>query len=120
MSLPAILRFSLEEIIRRVRAKGSGHPRQAVVEGLGSLLARRRLELIIGAPSFSSPHATPASVLPAVLFLAAWYDCRPGVLVVCNRDKRALDRGDRRCARPTARRRRLNRSSAVLRSVLAP
>ena len=39
---------------------------------LCGLLIPRGLELIIGAPSFLSPQATPDSVLPATLFLAAW------------------------------------------------
>jgi putative MFS transporter len=43
------------------------------VGSLGGLLAPRGLELIIGAPSLSSPQSTPGSVLPAMLFLAAWY-----------------------------------------------
>jgi MFS family permease len=40
---------------------------------LGALLAPLGLGLIIGASSFLSPQATPASVLPATLFLAGWY-----------------------------------------------
>ena len=43
------------------------------IGSLGGLLSPLGLELIIGAPSFSSPQATPDSVLPAMLFLAAWY-----------------------------------------------
>jgi hypothetical protein len=43
------------------------------VGSLGGLLAPRGLELIIGAPSLSSPQAAPGSVLPTMLFLAAWY-----------------------------------------------
>jgi putative MFS transporter len=54
-----------------LRASGIG-----LAYGVGSLsglLAPRGIELIIGAPSFLSPQATPDSVLPAMLFLAAWY-----------------------------------------------
>ena len=40
---------------------------------LGGLLAPRGLEVIIGAPSFASPQATPGSVSSTMLFLAAWY-----------------------------------------------
>jgi len=40
---------------------------------LGGLLAPLGIEPIIGAPSFLSPQASPNSVLPATLFLAAWY-----------------------------------------------
>jgi hypothetical protein len=41
---------------------------------LGGLLAPLGLEEIIGAPSFLNPQATAASsILPATLFLAAWY-----------------------------------------------
>jgi putative MFS transporter len=43
------------------------------VGNLGGLIAPRGIELIIGAPSYSSPQATPESILPALLFLAAWY-----------------------------------------------
>src|SRR5262245_5204926 len=40
---------------------------------LGGLLGPLGLELIIGAPSFFGPRATPQSVLPVTLFLAVWY-----------------------------------------------
>ena len=54
-----------------LRASGMGLA--CGVGTLGGLLAPRGLELIIGAPSFLSPQATSASILPATLFLAAWY-----------------------------------------------
>ena len=54
-----------------LRASGMGLA--YAIGSLGGLLAPLGLELIIGAPSFSSPQATPASVLPVMLFLAAWY-----------------------------------------------
>ena len=53
-----------------LRASGMG-----LAYGFGSLcglLTPRGLELIIGAPSFLSPQATPDSVLPATLLLATW------------------------------------------------
>jgi putative MFS transporter len=53
-----------------LRARGMGLAQ--AVGGLGGLLALRGIELIIGAPSFASPQATPASVSSAMLFLAAW------------------------------------------------
>ena len=51
-----------------LRASGMGLAH--AIGSLGGLLSPLGLELIIGAPSFSSPQATPDSVLPAMLFLA--------------------------------------------------
>jgi MFS transporter, putative metabolite:H+ symporter len=53
-----------------LRASGMG-----LASGFGSLcglLTPPGLEMIIGAPNFLSPQATPDSVLPATLLLATW------------------------------------------------
>ena len=71
---------------------------------LGGLLAPRGLEPIIGAPSFSSPQATPESVLPTMLYLAVWYLLSGLVfwLLAIETKGRSIEEIDAALARPRA------------------